>query len=101
MTMDLLGTLLDLVLWPALWLSTIMGAACGLLFHVWRGGGWRRFWLDLAVGALGFGLGQLGAGLVGTELLMIGEVQVLPGLAAALIALFSARRLIVAHPVAL
>lgn len=99
--MDLIATFLDLVLWPALWLSTIMGAACGLLFHVWRGGGWRRLGLDLVAGALGFGLGQLGAELFGVELLMIGEVQLLPGLVAALVALLIARRLIVARPVAL
>lgn len=99
--MDLIGTFLDLVLWPALWLSTIMGAACGLLFHLWRGGGWRRFWFDLAAGVLGFGLGQLGAGLFGIEMWMIGEVEVLPGLMVALIVLLIARRLIVARPVAL
>ncbi|MGC8780897.1 MAG: hypothetical protein ACP5UQ_08545 [Anaerolineae bacterium] len=99
--MDLIGTILDVLLWPALWLSALMGTSCGLLFHLWRGGGWRRFWLDLAAGALGFGLGQVAGDLFGAGLLMIGEVQVLPGLVAALAALFIARRLVIANPIAL
>jgi|GEM_PF-261580 uncharacterized membrane protein YjjP (DUF1212 family) len=99
--MDLLTTLLDLLLWPALWLSALMGAACGLLFHLWRGGGWRRLGLDLVAGALGFGVGQLAADLFGNIRFMIGEVQVIPGLVAALAALLITRRLVVARPAAL
>lgn len=99
--MDLIGILVDFLLWPALWLSALTGAACGLLFHLWRGGGWCRLGLDLIAGALGFGVGQFAADLFGPLPLMIGEVQMIPGLVAALAALMIARRLRVARPVAL
>jgi uncharacterized membrane protein YjjP (DUF1212 family) len=91
--MNLIETLLDLLLAPALWLSLGLGLAAGVLFHLWRRGGWRRFWRDLLAGALGFILGQLLGGWLGNEHLLIGQTQLIPGLVGAALLLFGARLL--------
>ena len=91
--MSLIETLLDLLLAPALWLSLGLGLAAGMLFHLWRRGGWTRFWRDLLAGTLGFILGQLLGGWLGNEHLLIGQTQLIPGLAAAVLLLFVARLL--------
>ena len=91
--MDLIETLLDLLLAPALWLSLGLGLIAGVLFHLWRRGGWRRFWRDLLAGMLGFVAGQLLGGLLGNERLLIGQTQFVPGLIGATLLLFSARLL--------
>jgi len=68
--------------------------AAGVLFHLWRRGGWRRFWGDLLAGALGFLAGQLTGDWLGTAHLLIGQTQVVPGLIGAVLLLFGARRLV-------
>lgn len=87
---------LDLLLWPALWLSVGLGSACGLLCYAWRRGGWSYLWRDLLAGVIGFGAGQGIAGLAGNERLLIGEVQVVPGVVGAALALGIMRLLRVA-----
>jgi uncharacterized membrane protein YjjP (DUF1212 family) len=89
----LIEAALDLILSPALWLSLGMGLACGLLFHLWRRGGWDYFRLDLIAGVLGFAAGHIVASLFGNERLLLGQVQILPGLAGAALTLFGARLL--------
>jgi uncharacterized membrane protein YjjP (DUF1212 family) len=84
---------LDVLLAPVLWLSLGIGLACGLLFHLWRRGGWRQFWRDLLAGVVGFAAGQAIAGLLGNNRLLIGQVQFLPGIAGAALCLFGARLL--------
>lgn len=83
--------MLDALLSPALWLSLGLGLSCGLVFHLWRRGGWRRFWRDLAAGVIGFAAGELLAGLAGNERLLLGQVQVIPGLIGAALLLFGGR----------
>jgi uncharacterized membrane protein YeaQ/YmgE (transglycosylase-associated protein family) len=68
-----------------------LGLACGLVFYLWRRGGWRRFWRDLLAGVLGFAAGQALAGLAGNERLLIGQVQVIPGVIGAALILFAGR----------
>lgn len=83
---------LDGVLSPALWLSVLLALICAALFTAWQGGGWRQFWRDLPAGCIGFGLGQATGSLLGLDLLRVGDVQLLWGLAGAVIVLFLGRR---------
>jgi len=78
---------------PALWLGLGLGMAAGVLFHLWRRGGWRRFWGDLLAGALGFLAGQLTGDWLGNVHLLIGQTQIIPGLLGAALLLFGARLL--------
>ncbi len=50
---------LDVLLSPTLWLCVGLGMACGLLFHIWRGGGWRWLLADFLAGVVGFAVGQV------------------------------------------
>ena len=84
---------LDSVLSPALWLSVLLVLICAALFTVWRGGGWRQFWRDLPAGCIGFGLGQAAGSLSGLDLLRVGDVQLLWGVAGAVSVLLLGRRL--------
>jgi uncharacterized membrane protein YeaQ/YmgE (transglycosylase-associated protein family) len=86
--------LLDVLLSPALWLSLALGGACGLLFHIWRRGGWRWLLGDLLVGMLGFAAGQMIAGLLQFDWLRIGQVRVLPGVVGAVVFLMACRLLL-------
>ncbi len=90
---DLRETLLNLALLPALWLSVGLGLACGVLFHLWRRGGWRRLRRDLLAGVIGFAVGHLFAVFAGNQALLLGQVQVIPGLIGALIILSISRAL--------
>jgi uncharacterized membrane protein YjjP (DUF1212 family) len=71
---------LDVLLSPALWLSVGLGLACGLLFHIWRGGGWRWLLADLLAGVVGFAVGQVVGTLLNLDRLLIGQVQTVPGI---------------------
>ncbi len=90
---DLYEAALNLVLLPALWLSVALGLTCGVLFYLWRRGGWRRFWRDLVAGVVGFALGQVLVARFGAEITLIGQVQVIPGLVGALMVLIVGRAL--------
>ncbi len=73
-------TLLDVALSPALWLSVVLALAVSLLFHLWRGGGWRQLARDLLAGLIGFAVGQaLGMGLR-LPGLRLGDVQLIWGM---------------------
>jgi len=63
---------LDVLLSPALWLSVGLGTACGLLFHIWRGGGWRWLLADCVAGVVGFAVGQVAGTLMRIDWLLIG-----------------------------
>jgi len=84
---------LDIALAPALWLSSALALAYGVLFYGWRGGGWRQLGRDLVGGLVGFGLGQLAGMLSGASWLLIGQVQFLWGTLGAVLGLVLRRRL--------
>lgn len=83
--------LLDIVLSPAIWFSVALALTYSLLFHLWRGGGWRQLGRDLLAGLAGFGAGQLIGSLLGLRVLQVGQVQVLGGTLGAVLALILAR----------
>jgi uncharacterized membrane protein YjjP (DUF1212 family) len=85
---------LDVLLSPALWLSVGLGMACGLLFHIWRGGGWRWLLADFLAGVVGFALGQVAGTLLRVDWLLIGQVQVLPGILGAVVFLVGSRLIV-------
>jgi hypothetical protein len=84
----------DVVLSPALWLSVGLGMACGLLFHIWRGGGWRWLLADFLAGVAGFAVGQVAGILLHIDRLLIGQVQVLPGILGAVVFLVGSRLIV-------
>jgi uncharacterized membrane protein YeaQ/YmgE (transglycosylase-associated protein family) len=84
---DLVDTALDGLLSPALWLSLVMGLLVGVLFHILASGGWRWVWRDLLAAVIGFGVGQLTGGFLGNNRLLIGQVQVVPGILGAVVIL--------------
>jgi hypothetical protein len=94
---ELVDTALDGLLSPALWLSLIMGLSVGVLFHVLAGGGWRWVGRDLLAAVIGFGVGQLTGGFLGNNRLLIGQVQVVPGVLGAVAILLANRVLLPAR----
>ena len=85
---------LDVLLSPTLWLSVGLGLACGLLFHIWRGGGWRWLLADFVAGVVGFAVGQVAGTLLRVDQLLIGQVQVLPGILGAVVFLVGSRLIV-------
>jgi uncharacterized membrane protein YjjP (DUF1212 family) len=85
---------LDVLLSPTLWLSVGLGMACGLLFHIWRGGGWRWLLADFLVGVVGFAAGQIAGTLLRVDRLLIGQVQILPGILGAVVFLLGSRLIV-------
>jgi hypothetical protein len=84
--------LLDIVLSPALWLCILFGVVYGILFTLWRGGGFRQLLRDIAVAVLGFGLGQVLASFLHLPTVRVGEVHLLWGSLFAVLALLVGRR---------
>lgn len=78
---------LDVALSPALWLAALLAFVYSTLFTVWRGGGWRGWGCDVLAGLIGFGVGQIAGVLLDSKWLRVGDVQLLWGTLAALIAL--------------
>jgi hypothetical protein len=61
---------------PALVLSIIIASAYGALFHVWKGKTAQDLLIYLAVGLVGFGLGQLAGNTLSLGIFMIGQIHV-------------------------
>jgi hypothetical protein len=90
----LLDMVLDVALSPVLWLCVLLGLVYGMLFTLWRGGGWRWLARDILVGVAGFGAGQLAASVLGLPTLRVGEVHLFWGTLASVLALLVGRRLL-------
>jgi len=87
----LIDGVMDVVLSPALWLSVAVAFACSVLFYGWRGGGMRQLGRDVVVSLLGFGIGQLAGTYLQLDFLRLGQIQLLAGIAGAILALFLGR----------
>jgi hypothetical protein len=64
---------------PSLVLSTLLALIWATAWFVWHGGRGLDWLLDILVATLGFGAGQLLAGLVRLPLPAVGEVNVVQG----------------------
>jgi hypothetical protein len=91
-----LEKLLDIVLSPGLWLSALLALVYSVLFSAWRWVGWRQLGRDVLAGLVGFAAGQLAGSLLRFGWLRVGEVQLLWGTVAAVVALILGRR--IGHP---
>ncbi len=83
--------MLDVLLSPALVLSTLVASGYSFAFHFVWGNTFRqlvRFWL---VGLAGFALGHLAATAAGWNLLAVGDVHLAEGTLACWLALFLAK----------
>jgi hypothetical protein len=67
--------------------AAIIVAGLGLVYHLWRGGGFFRLIVSIGAAGLGFAIGQLVGQFFGWQLVMIGEVHLAEGLIGALIML--------------
>jgi hypothetical protein len=82
---------LDVILSPAGWLSVAVAVVCSVVFYGWRGGGAGQLGRDVVAGLLGFGIGQLAGTYLQIDLLRVGQIQFLAGIAGAICALFIGR----------
>ncbi|HID86073.1 MAG TPA: hypothetical protein EYP55_01690 [Anaerolineae bacterium] len=78
---------------PALILSLVLAGIYAALFHLLWGQSAAQLARYGLIGLLGFGLGQLLAGALGSRLLMIGQVHLLEGTLVCWACLFIAKRL--------
>lgn len=72
---------------PSLVFSALLSTACGLIFHILRGGNLIRLFVLLIAAWIGFAIGQLIGSLTDWPLLRVGEVYVLHGLIGSIIAM--------------
>ena len=77
---------------PSLVFSALISTACGLGFHLLRGGSLWRMSVYVLAAWIGFAIGQAAGSLIGLRLIMIGEVHLIEGIAGSLIALVLAAR---------
>lgn len=85
---------LDIALSPTLWLCVLFGVVYGVLFTLWRGGGWRQLARDVSVGVIGFAAGQVLASVLHLPMVRVGEVHLLWGSLASVSFLLIGRRLL-------
>lgn len=78
---------------PVLILGAILASLYGLLFHLFWGRRMRELLTYWLAALLGFAVGQMLGWLLGTRLLMIGDLHLVEGSAASWAALVVAKRL--------
>jgi hypothetical protein len=76
---------------PYFLLSVLIGSAYGAVFHTWQGKTVKDILYYGVAGILGFGLGQLGASLLGWQLFTIGPLHVFEATICCWAVLFLAR----------
>lgn len=72
---------------PTLLLIAILAAATGLIYHLWRGGGFARLILSIIAAGIGMAIGQVVSQFLGWRLIMLGEVHLIPALIGGLLVL--------------
>jgi hypothetical protein len=82
---------IDAILSPALWLSVTVAIVCSVVFYGLRGGGIRQFGRDVVASLIGFGAGELAGTYLQIDLLRLGQVLFLAGIAGAIGGLFVGR----------
>ena len=77
---------------PALLLSIFIAVGLGLVYHLWRGGGFFRLLVSIVAAWVGMALGHLIGVFFNWRLMLIGELHVVEGLIGALLVLFMVNR---------
>ena len=72
---------------PTILIIAMLAAATGLIYHLWRGGGFGRLILSIGAAGLGMALGQVLSQLFGWRLIMLGEVHLIQALIGGLLVL--------------
>ena len=77
---------------PALLLSIFIAASMGLVYHLWRGGGFFRLIMSIVAAWAGFAIGHFVGLVLGWRLVMVGDLHVAEGLIGALLVLMLVNR---------
>ncbi|MBI5564212.1 MAG: hypothetical protein HY870_04915 [Chloroflexi bacterium] len=72
---------------PTILLIAILAAATGLIYHLWRGGGFARLILSIVAAGIGIAIGQVLSQLFGWRLILLGEVHLVQALIGGLLVL--------------
>ena len=65
---------------PTILLLAILAVGMGLVYHLWRGGGFGRLILSIIAAGIGIAIGQLLSQFFGWRLIMLGEVHLVEAL---------------------
>jgi hypothetical protein len=65
---------------PTLLLLAILAVATGLIYHLWRGGGFARLPLSIIAAGIGIAIGQVVSQFFGWRLILLGEVHLVEAL---------------------
>jgi hypothetical protein len=69
-----------MVITPTLLLLAILAVAMGLIYHLWRGGGFARLILSIIAAGIGVAIGQVLSQFFGWRLILLGEVHLVEAL---------------------
>ena len=72
---------------PTILLLAILAVATGLIYHLWRGGGFARLILSIVAAGIGMAIGQVVSQLFGWRLILLGEVHLVQALIGGLLVL--------------
>lgn len=72
---------------PTILFLAILAAATGLIYHLWRGGGFARLILSIIAAGVGMAIGQVLSQLFGWRLILLGEVHLVQALIGGLLVL--------------
>jgi hypothetical protein len=72
---------------PAWLLSIFIAAGLGLVYHLWRGGGFFRLLISIGAAWVGLAIGHLVGQWLGWQLVVVGELHLAEGLIGALLLL--------------
>ena len=72
---------------PTILLLAILAVATGLIYHLWRGGGFERLLLSIIAAGIGIAIGQVLSQLFGWRLILLGEVHLVQALIGGLLVL--------------
>ena len=72
---------------PTILLLAILAVATGLIYPLWRGGGFARLILSIVAAGIGMAIGQVVSQLFGWRLILLGEVHLVQALIGGLLVL--------------
>jgi hypothetical protein len=72
---------------PTILLLAILAVAIGLIYHLWRGGGFGRLILSIVAAGVGIAIGQVLSQFFGWRLIMLGEVHLVQALVGGMLVL--------------